>query len=180
MANHPNRSRNRKVADQPSMVLMEACATLGVPCNLMWEIPGPKHSQVAFISCYAINGAIVIVETFRDSRGWDAFTSSRSPSIDETITDVFARVGLKSLANVRKIPREEAIRRCSHPDCGRYTDRAGTSCRAGAEACAVMLFPDAYLGNGRPGGERRADPAGAGKRQGRYIRSGFDRRKAKA
>lgn len=88
MANHPNR---KKV--WPSYVLADAAREAGADARLMWEIPGPKDTAIAWISCYAIGQSICIVETFM-SGGWNALTPCRSADPDSTLRDVLERCGV--------------------------------------------------------------------------------------
>lgn len=86
MINHPNR---KKV--YPNTVLADRARAADFHCRLMWEIPGPKDSQIAWLSCYQIGLSLCIVETFKGENGWNAFTPARTNNIDETIADVLAR-----------------------------------------------------------------------------------------
>jgi hypothetical protein len=144
LVSHPN----RRV--YPNTMLVDECRKHGVDLSLAWEIPGPKNTGVVWLSCYGVVGRagplLVIVETFRDG-GWQAFTHDRSNKVQDTVADVLSRcLGMKVTPGEPEpaVSRDDAIRRCTHPDCGRFEDRAGIACRA--SACAVAQYPDRYLG----------------------------------
>jgi hypothetical protein len=80
---------------QPDTTLQEKLREQGVSCRLQWEMRGPKDTLVAWLSCYLVNGYLVIVETYKDNCGWEAFTPSGSIKIDETVADVIARCRAK-------------------------------------------------------------------------------------
>ena len=77
----------------PSTALRDAARAAGHTMRLLWDVPGPKGTGVAWLSCYSLGKGVVIVETFVEG-GWDAFTPSGSIKVDETITDVFQRCGI--------------------------------------------------------------------------------------
>lgn len=72
---------------------------------LMWEMRGPENTGVAWLSCFIVNGTLLIVETFKDG-GWNALTSDRSNRVDETINDVIERCAIQHLT----VSKEEAER----------------------------------------------------------------------
>lgn len=75
----------------PSTVLCDRLRAAGCPSTLMWRIDGPLSGGIAWTSCYMVEGRSVIVLTFRDGNGWDAYTNCDSNNIDATVADVLAR-----------------------------------------------------------------------------------------
>lgn len=61
----------------------------GADVKIIWEIKGPPKTDVAWLSCYLVNGTTIIVETFSD--GWEAFTPNPSGKVSETIVDILSR-----------------------------------------------------------------------------------------
>lgn len=62
----------------------------GIHACLAWEMPGPKYTRVAWISCYLVGGMTVHVVTYR-SGGWDALTPCKSTTVDAVVEDVVRR-----------------------------------------------------------------------------------------
>lgn len=89
MINHPNRKKT-----YPNNLLADACRKAGAHVQLMWEIPGPKNTMVAWLSCYQIGKSICIVQTFKGHDGWNAFTPCSDNSVSGTIADVLNRCGV--------------------------------------------------------------------------------------
>ncbi len=86
MINHPNRKRT-----SPSQAFTNAARARNFHVRIMWEIPGPKGTQIEWLSCYQVGLSICIVETFKDGNGWNVFTPGRTNSIDESVDDALAR-----------------------------------------------------------------------------------------
>lgn len=76
----------------PDSTLVDRCRTAGTVVTLLWEIEGPANTNVAWLSCYLVNGLPVIVETFKVG-GWMEFTTSNLLDTDNTVRDVLRRVG---------------------------------------------------------------------------------------
>lgn len=85
MVNHPNR---KKI--YPDHTLEERCREAGANVSVLWEIPGPKDTDIVWMVAYAIGKGLCIVQTFR-SGGWNALTDNPSGAIDETVADVLSR-----------------------------------------------------------------------------------------
>jgi hypothetical protein len=51
---------------EPSTALANAALKLGWPARVMWEIPGPKNTSCAWLTCYALGKLTPIVQTFND------------------------------------------------------------------------------------------------------------------
>jgi hypothetical protein len=96
MVNHPNRKRvepSRIVRDVARAALLKLGEPPTQAVRLAWEIPGPKDTEIAWLSCYFIGAGICIVETFRDG-GWNAFTPCDSIEVEATLADVLNRCGV--------------------------------------------------------------------------------------
>lgn len=84
MTNHPNR------ATYPDHTLEDRCREAGAQVMVLWEIKGPKDTDIAWMTCYAISKGICVVQTFRQG-GWAALTDNPSGDIAETVADVLQR-----------------------------------------------------------------------------------------
>ena len=71
-------------------VLEDALRDRGIGCRLLWEIPGPKNTAIAWLTCYRVEAGVVIVETYDGGNGWEAF-SAISMNDSATIADVIKR-----------------------------------------------------------------------------------------
>lgn len=91
MANHPNRATRI----HPNTTLPDELRSSGVDCQIMWEIPGPKDTLIAWLSCYQVGKSVCIVQTFKDGNGWNAFTPPLTNHIPETVSDVIVRCGVR-------------------------------------------------------------------------------------
>lgn len=94
MANHPN--RKKVYADT---TFQNAARAAGATVRCLWEIPGPKDTEIAWITFYQINQSCCIVETFKDG-GWNAFTPNTSIDVDATIADALSRCGVPATATL--------------------------------------------------------------------------------
>jgi hypothetical protein len=81
----------KKGKTYPNRVLEDALIERGIPRQLMWDMPGPKHTAIAWISCYLVNSHILHVVTYRDNCGWDVLVSVSAMKIPETIDEVISR-----------------------------------------------------------------------------------------
>ena len=82
----------------PDHTLRDALYNAGHSYRLMWEIRGPKNTSIAWMTCYLVNGCTVIVQTFKDRCGWQAFTHNHSIGVDDVVADVIAHCGLDRAA----------------------------------------------------------------------------------
>jgi hypothetical protein len=81
----------------PNTVLVDALQDMGIYRRLMWEIPGPKNTELEWISCYLVEVpgqdiSIIHVVTFKDYNGWDVLVSVNQVKIQETIDEVLRRI----------------------------------------------------------------------------------------
>lgn len=77
--------------------IVDAARANDVPVHLMWELPGPKNTAVERLACYALGQGVVIVETFTNGDGWQAYTAGSSAQVDDMVSDVFQRCGVVRL-----------------------------------------------------------------------------------
>lgn len=84
----------------PNTTLEKALRERGVPIRLMWEVPGPKDTMVAWLSCYLVNARVVIVQTYKDGNGWQVYTPVEDATITGTVEQVIrsSEVGGDKLA----------------------------------------------------------------------------------
>jgi hypothetical protein len=68
----------------PDTTLQRELEKAGLPAKLLWEIPGPKDTDVAWMSCYGVHGSVVIVQTYGIG-GWEAYTPCPFPEVDRTV-----------------------------------------------------------------------------------------------
>lgn len=81
----------------PDHTLEDAVRAAGARVVVLWEIRGPRNTQIAWQTCMLVNGGLCIVQTFKGG-GWNALTDSPSPDVDATIADVLARCSVPSAA----------------------------------------------------------------------------------
>lgn len=72
----------------PNRVLEEELRKRNVSVRLMWEIPGPKYTSIAWISCYLIAGSMVAHVITYKPNGWDVLTNVPAIMIDATVDTV--------------------------------------------------------------------------------------------
>lgn len=75
------------------LLLCERAREAGVELAIgrcLWSIPGPKNTDIAWIECWPVGAAVVIVETFK-SGGWNAFSPCQNGDITATLNDVIER-----------------------------------------------------------------------------------------
>lgn len=87
---------------EPSHVVAEAAREAFIKAEgghrygavrLLWEVPGPKDTRIAWLSFYAIGTSVCLVQTYDDGT-WDALTANDTLDVKETIADVFRRCGV--------------------------------------------------------------------------------------
>ena len=86
MTNHPNR---KKV--YPNLTFERAAREAGARVIVLWEQPGPRNTGVAWMVGYSINGVVAIVQTFKESGGWDVYTPLARTDATAGIADALAR-----------------------------------------------------------------------------------------
>lgn len=74
----------------PNRVLEDELRKRGIHVMLFWEIPGPKNTAIAWISCYIVRSMIVHVITYKPN-GWDVMTPVPALMIDATVQEVLER-----------------------------------------------------------------------------------------
>lgn len=68
-----------KTKVSPNRILRDQLRAKDHDVELLWEMRGPKDTAVAWLSCYEVskpdgsNKVLVIVETYENGRGWEAF-----------------------------------------------------------------------------------------------------------
>lgn len=69
----------------PNVAIQRAINSLdgGAPCRLLWEMPGPKNTQIAWLSCYSAGKGTFIVRTYKDGNGYDVLCTDMNPPIDD-------------------------------------------------------------------------------------------------
>lgn len=84
----------------PNRTLEDQLRAAGVSVQCMWQMRGQRGTGVAWLECLQVGrrGDMVIVETFGHG-GWNAFTAPHSNSVNDTITDVMVRCGVKEPAH---------------------------------------------------------------------------------
>jgi hypothetical protein len=87
----------------PDHTLENALRARGVPVWALSEIRGPNDTNIAWIVNYAVGKSLVIVHTYKDGDGWDAFTSLHNlNSVEATIDDVMERCGMSKTSKRRE------------------------------------------------------------------------------
>ena len=75
--------------DYPDHTLEEELNKRTIPWICLWEIKATKHCNFAWLVGYLINGhRIVIVQTYRQRRGWQAFIASAKANVSATVDEV--------------------------------------------------------------------------------------------
>lgn len=80
---------------EPNHKLRDMLRDMGSHVDLLWEVTGPPDTRIAWLSCYQIEDgkqrAIIIVETFKDGRGWEVLiTPSKKSGVKDTLDAVIA------------------------------------------------------------------------------------------
>lgn len=83
-----------KTKTYPDRTLENAIRAAGHRCPCLWEMRGPKNTEVAWIVAYAVGHSVVMVQTFKNGNGWNAYSSAPTIRVDDTIADVLERAGL--------------------------------------------------------------------------------------
>jgi hypothetical protein len=78
----------------PNQTLEKLVRMFGQQCSVLWEMKGPKDTDVAWIVAYSINGTVVLVQTY-GSGGWEAYTPCGINDTDATFRDVLHRCNVK-------------------------------------------------------------------------------------
>lgn len=89
MVNHPNR---QKV--YPDHTFENAARSAGARVVVLWEEKGPKNTEIAWNTCYFVNGRPAIVQTYKDGAGWNVFTPAETNDIDKSVADALNRCGV--------------------------------------------------------------------------------------
>lgn len=71
-----------------STVLPDALRERGFSVKVGWEIEGPKSTPIAWLTGYIVGTRVIIVQTFDDGQGWQAFIDSPTITVDATIEEV--------------------------------------------------------------------------------------------
>lgn len=82
----------KTIAKHPDSTLEDGLRERGVIVRVMWEMKGPKDTQIAWLQLLGVGSKcrLFIVETYKDG-GWEVFIQSREGKITECIDEV-ARV----------------------------------------------------------------------------------------
>lgn len=80
----------------PNQTFEEIARKTSAHVAVLWEIKGPPHTQVAYLTCYLINGRTAILETFKDGKSWEIYTPPNTPDVLSSIADAFNRLGIPS------------------------------------------------------------------------------------
>lgn len=76
----------------PDTTLQGLLTARGLTVRCMWEIPGPKDTQIAWITAYAVNGTVILVQTYSGGNGWEAYLPCQSISVGETVDAVVGQL----------------------------------------------------------------------------------------
>jgi hypothetical protein len=89
MTNHPNR---KKI--YPDTTFEYIARKAGAQVFVLWEQAGPPKTEIAWHTCYSVNGKPAFVQTYKDGNGWNVFTAASTNDIDESIADALNRCGV--------------------------------------------------------------------------------------
>lgn len=81
----------------PNHVIEDAARKAGAQVRCLWEIKGPKDTDIAWMTALAINARVAIVQTYK-SGGFEVYTACDTISIPGTIRDALARCGVNQEA----------------------------------------------------------------------------------
>lgn len=84
----PPASSRRYIPTYPDHTLEDAARAAGLRVDVMWEIPGPENTLIDWMVCYRIGRWAVIVQTYHEGNGWQAFTQSTTNDTEKTIHEV--------------------------------------------------------------------------------------------
>jgi hypothetical protein len=57
----------------PNRDLEQALRQEDLTVQVMWQEKGPPNTEVAWMECLLVDGRLVIVQTYKDGNGWQAF-----------------------------------------------------------------------------------------------------------
>lgn len=80
-----------KTKTYPNHVAEDELRKRGIMVQCLWELKGPPNTFVEWITCYLVDNTVMLVETYKDGSGWNAFTPSDKNEIATTIDDIVAR-----------------------------------------------------------------------------------------
>lgn len=75
----------------PDHTFENAIRDKGLSCLCMWEQSAPKKSNWAWLVGYLVGDTVVIVQTFKEGRGWQAFLPVESAMVQGTIDEIVKR-----------------------------------------------------------------------------------------
>jgi hypothetical protein len=78
-----NTKDGKMTKSYPNTDIQRAIRANGDECRLLWEILGPKDTQIAWLSCYAAAKGTFIVRTYKDGNGYDVLCQDINPPIDD-------------------------------------------------------------------------------------------------
>lgn len=82
------RDRLAKGRTYPDQTLERAARAAGARIVVLWEMRGPEHTAVDWMVGYQIGKYCVIVQTYTDGNGWNAFLGQKTNDIAQSIADV--------------------------------------------------------------------------------------------
>ncbi len=72
----------------PNHTLENALRDKGISCPCLWE---QKTTAGGYLVAYLVQGVVVIVQTYPDGRGWQAFVPVESNKVSETVDEIIRR-----------------------------------------------------------------------------------------
>jgi hypothetical protein len=85
-----NKDQNKMTAF-PNTSLENELRARGVAVHCIWQQRLSANIRPTWIECLSVNGRPILVLTYADGNGWEAFTSDRGNHIGQTVEDVIAR-----------------------------------------------------------------------------------------
>jgi hypothetical protein len=67
---------NKRKRTYPDKTFEDAARKCNIVVKVLWEMPGPSNTAVAWMVAYSINGRVAIVQTYFGDCGWDVFTQA--------------------------------------------------------------------------------------------------------
>lgn len=93
--NNPKTYRDDWKGYRPNRTLIKWLIENEIAFGSMWQMPGPKDTNVTWMEAIHVGATIVIVQTFKDG-GWDAYVpASNTNSAAVTIEAVARAAGLE-------------------------------------------------------------------------------------
>lgn len=85
--------------------LIDKLSAAGLSCQCQWQVKGTRGAAYSWIECWLVahpGGAPtpVLIMTYQNEGGWEAFTPCNVNRIDATVADVIART--------RRMPNSDA------------------------------------------------------------------------